>query len=782
MVRYFVFVLLFLVLGIGRASAIRPAGLFSAGEIAWMSAHPVVRIAAADSWKPIEYVEGGTLKGLSAAYLDVIARTSGLTFELVGAADSSRLFLDGKADLLPAVMQSSADESLRERMTLSTPYVVGTTLVITRESERIIFDVRHLTGKRVALLAAGPYETLFRTRYPAVQLLPVPSMEAALEAVATGQAFAVVGMDLTTLPVIRRKYYGRLHTSGALGEIPAALSFGIRSDLPELASIIEKSLGRLTAKQTDLMNEQWLASADYGSPSWTAILRYHTGEIALLCLALALLLLFVRQARSNRRHAVESERAKSRFLAVMSHEIRTPMNAVHSSIELLLRSAMTPHQRTLVKMACNASEDLLSVLDDVLDLSKLEASELQLEQIPTDVAALVEGAVEVARIRAYEKNLEIGATLDIPQDLRLVLDPTRVKQVLNNALSNAVKFTEQGSVSVHLSLESVKEPLGTLLMVIEDTGIGISDEQQRRLFRAFSQADTATTRRFGGSGLGLTICRELLALMHGTIELRSAPGLGTTVTCRIPVTIASRLAHEAPAMAMHVRPHARAEPRQTILIVEDNAVNRFMLEHQLRELGFSTITVADGQAALDITASRRFALVLLDCDLPDMDGFAVARTIRAREAAARQYQPIIAISAAGGEAHEAACLSSGMDGTLRKPLRIDSLQRLVEAWCVTTTQAASPIPVPHADLMGLFQRNAKTDLAALLAALEERRFSDAIHFAHRIDGAARYAHAHAIANTAMALTALLRAGHTGEELQRRTAELSQMIAAIDLAG
>ena len=761
--------------------------LFTPAERAWIIAHPVVRIAVDPDWRPLEYVEDGVHKGLTAEYVAAISDLTGLRFSLVPGqswADARQALIEGRVDLLPAISRQFAPPSLKDIVLFSEPYFVGSTIILATEAEPIIFDARKLNGKVVAIKGGGAYERLLRERFPEIRLLPLESPEAAMQAVADGRAAAAVGVDTAMLPLLHRKYLDTLHISGAIGEMPATVSMGVRKELPELASIVEKSLESLTARQTDNMVEKWLKGTDYGAPSWRTLLKYYHTQLILLAVAVILVLLFARRARTARRAAVQSEQAKTKFLAVMSHEIRTPMNAILSSVELLRRSPLDRRQHELADMAGSASETLLNLLDDVLDLSKLEAHRLLLEKVPTDISALARQAVGMMRIKAEEKKLALQLELSAPGERDVVIDPGRVLQVLINLLSNAIKFTDRGSVTLSIRLQDgapAPRSQATLQVAVADTGIGLSAEQQARLFQPFVQADSSTTRRYGGTGLGLVICRELIEAMKGTLDFRSEAGVGTTVTFSIPATTQPRQPAQPVSATIEERAvaSAAAPAGPTILVVDDHPNNRQVIQRQLEELNCNAALAADGPSALALLETRQFPLVLLDCYLPGMDGYQVARTIREREQGSGRHQPIIAISAAVDTGHVQRCMESGMDGVLKKPLRLNELQSIVEAWCdVELASREHPPSSPASDSVQLFRDTARLDLADIERALESGDFDMLAHYIHRMKGAALIAGVPAIAEASGWMEEILRSASAGDRamLDSACSELRMQVA------
>jgi signal transduction histidine kinase/CheY-like chemotaxis protein len=384
-----------------------------------------------------------------------------------------------------------------------------------------------------------------------------------------------------------------------------------------------------------------------------------------------------RELHVARRAAEQASIAKSRFLAMMSHEIRTPMNGVLGTTELLLGTGLSADQRRYVETAHQSGRVLLGVIDNVLDLSRIEAGRLEVMHEPVELRALLDESLAVVQPAAAAKGLVLTAEMTPGLAPRVLADPLRLRQVLLNLLSNAVKFTEQGSVTLRLSSEARPAQAGLMLKFeVVDTGIGISEYQLDHIFEPFMQADTSTTRMHGGSGLGLAIVQQLTRLMGGDVQATSRPGGGSSFVFTVPAGFCEPAAPVADGPAPPVRPPAHS----TVLLAEDNMVNQLVLQEMLSRLGCSVDVVADGSAACEAVQQRQYDLVFMDCHMPVTDGFEATRRIRASERRGLRRVPIVALTAAAMPEDEAACRDAGMDDFVSKPVTLDQLAGTLSRW------------------------------------------------------------------------------------------------------
>ncbi|TXH26938.1 MAG: response regulator [Elusimicrobia bacterium] len=381
---------------------------------------------------------------------------------------------------------------------------------------------------------------------------------------------------------------------------------------------------------------------------------------------------------SEARDAAEAaNRAKSRFLANMSHEIRTPMNGVLGIAELLLASPLSEVQHQRLETLYRSGQDLLDVINDILDVSKIEAGRLELRNAVFDLQAMLGDLVEAFAVPAAAKGLTL--TLQVAADVPLAVDGDlpRLRQVLTNLVANAIRFTETGGVALLVS----RDLDNRIRFVVNDTGPGLAAGECTRVFDAFAQADDSDSRRYGGTGLGLAIARQIVTLMHGEIGVDSTPGGGSTFWFVVPLS-----AGELPAP--QPLPTVTESTLQTlnghVLLVEDNSVNRMVAEAFLRRFGLQVSVAVDGEQAIAMTAAQRFDVILMDCQMPNIDGFEATRVIRARESEPESKGtaplPIIALTANAFEGDRDRCLKAGMSDFIAKPFKQTELYEMLARW------------------------------------------------------------------------------------------------------
>jgi two-component system, sensor histidine kinase len=381
-------------------------------------------------------------------------------------------------------------------------------------------------------------------------------------------------------------------------------------------------------------------------------------------------------------------RAKDEFLANLSHEVRTPLNAIIGLIQLLKRTSLDADQTSYVKLIDGSASALLGLLNDVLDYSKIEAGKLALESVGFDVLQWAEDAVTPHALQADARGVPLHLDVDPALPAELVGDPGRLRQVLVNLLSNAVKFTKNGSIHVSLmrldNRPTDPEEIVHLGVKVRDTGIGMSIDQQAHIFDAFSQADASTTRRYGGTGLGLAICQKLITAMGGKLYVRSELGQGSEFRFYVPLRKASSIDR---LMTKPVALEASHWSSLRVLVAEDQPINQFLIQKLLEGSGCELRFVPDGAAAVAHWETYPVDLILMDVQMPVMDGITATAAIRAREKTKGSYVRIIALTAHAMAGDQERCLAAGMDGYVSKPVSLEALND-----CVRQVLSREPPP------------------------------------------------------------------------------------------
>ncbi len=441
--------------------------------------------------------------------------------------------------------------------------------------------------------------------------------------------------------------------------------------------------------------------------------------------------------------AESASQTKSDFLASMSHEISTPMNAIIGIADLLAKTALTPEQTRYVQIFRRAGDNLLHLINDILDLSKVEASQLELERTGFSLRDLLEKVIEIVAVRAAGKGLDISCDVAPDAAVDLIGDPTRLRQVLLNLLGNAIKFTDRGAVMLRVTRDPTARSASALQFTISDTGIGIPREKLNAVFERFTQADSSTTRKYGGSGLGLTISKRLVELMGGRIWVTSEVDKGSEFSFALPFDIWSG-ANRPAAVPIGAGPETPL-PALRILLVEDSVDNRFITTAYLRDTPYVIEIAENGAVACEKFEAGDYDLVLMDRQMPVMDGLTATRAMRAWEQARRRTPtPIIALTASALKGDQEQCMAAGCTAYLTKPIKQDVLLQAMlglETIAHTTSPDDGETPIiihPDpilADLVPVFLRHCDENLAVLREALGAADFQAIQDIAHSIRGA-----------------------------------------------
>lgn len=574
----------------------------TASEQEWLKRNPDLKVAFRPDWPPFEFKQDGTIQGLVPDLVSRVEDQLGVSFERETADDwlkAEQSLRDGSLDILAAMPRSPRrkNDFLYTRTYLSLPIAL-----VIRDDGRFIGDLRELQDERVGVVEHQASHDFLLINHPDLNIYPVKSIEDGLLALSNGDLDVMVTHIPGVSYTVARLGLSNLRIT-SITPYQFELRFAVRKDRPELVRILNKALGSLDASETDAIYNRWIHLDIEQGPDYTAVKR-----VVLIAFVVILIFLYwnrklsrevderIRSENALRlsedelraakleaerlaREAESANRAKSEFLANMSHEIRTPMNAVIGYSDLLGNSVTDPQHRQYLDAIRAGSRSLLMLINDILDLSRIEAGKMRLEFAPLEVQRLLDDVRHIFDLRAREQGISLEVEVDPDMPAAMVLDETRIRQVLFNLVGNAIKFTHEGKVTVvararRCHQQPGEAPRCELVITVSDTGIGIAQSQREHIFEAFEQQEGQSSRKYGGTGLGLAISRKLARMMGGELSVESEPDVGSTFTLVIPNVQTATL---APA-----RSHRQESREQVLTLTETlNRQEQGWLRHQL---------------------------------------------------------------------------------------------------------------------------------------------------------------------------------------------------------
>nr|WP_306805885.1 transporter substrate-binding domain-containing protein [Caballeronia sp. BR00000012568055] len=728
-------------------------------EIAWMHDHPVVHYSMLADAAPLMFRDSrGQPAGITIDTLDAIARVTGLHFEPRIRAKTEQLSGDLKQGVSAVIPYSIGDLSVLPGGEPTASVGESIFAIVTKTDQPRMRDAAALAGKRVALPRYSAIENFVREAAPSAHFIYTPPFAGQFSAVADDRADAtVVNLALANYAV-GNPYHHVLTISGVLSPLPIPTRLLVASSEPVLLGIVNRAIASLPPAEFESIRARWKLS-EHPEALWErrrpqVALGAGLGAALLLVIglwAISLRTQIVRRIAAERAmrvardEAEAANRAKSTFLATMSHEIRTPMNAVLGLLELELRA---PGERDATERALTtahrAARDLLGMIDDLLDIAKIEAERLVLTAAPLELETWVEHVVAIYEPAARAKGIALVVKRDGANGPAWVLaDGQRLRQIVGNLLSNAIKFTDTGAVTLEYAIQPADAAQRAVTLSVADTGVGIPPDRQAALFTPFVQAHDGGARQFGGTGLGLTICKRLVTMMGGVIELSSEIGRGTRFT--VHVTFPETAAQASPLTRQESADvPGRALSGRCVLIVDDHPANRIVLDGQLRLLGAVTRLASDGRAALSAWHTERdtFDVILTDCSMPEMSGEELTQAIRQSDADV----PIVGLTADAQPEARARALASGMTACLVKPIGLDELRNaLVSVMRGPSREHEHEAPFDaaaldafgdsRAALIETLKASNEQDLADAHAAMQSRDYTRLRELAHRMKGA-----------------------------------------------
>ncbi|MDB5997190.1 MAG: hybrid sensor histidine kinase/response regulator [Pseudomonas sp.] len=760
-------------------------------EERWLAQHPVVRVVVNEALAPLTFFDrDGNFRGVAADLLELIRLRTGLRFDIRRSRSDDEMIeqiSDGKADVIGALLPSADREA---RLNFTRPYLQNSFVLLTRKVADSPKNLEQLQGKRLTIAKGNPLVEYLRSEYPLINLIETPDTFSAVELLADGNAEgAVNSLVIANYFTSSRLFEHTLQITTTIGTRQAAFSLATRRDAEELNAILNKALLSIAPEELGIINSRWRGYSASSHSTWRNYQRLFyqilIGAGVLLLISTAWNAYMRRQIKQRqaaeralndqlterrqlfdelrvaKERADEANRAKSTFLATMSHEIRTPMNAVIGLLELTLKRIESNHpDRPAIDVAYNSAKDLLALIGDILDIARIESGRLSLSPERVCPREITLSVVRIFDGLARQKNLELLLEFNPANPaIDVLMDPMRFKQVLSNLISNAIKFTEQGQVKVRVELLPTAEPDQVRMRVrVEDSGIGISERDQQRLFEPFAQADDHRQSVRSGAGLGLVISRSLCEMMGGILQLTSQPGAGTQVEV-------SLLLHTLPAeqkpKAVEAPIHTSTAPL-SVLVVDDHPANRLLMCQQLEFLGHRFSVAEDGEAGFEAWKTGLFDLVIVDCNMPVMNGYELARAIRDHEQHAHRTPCTVLGFTANAQPEELQrCAQAGMNDCLFKPLTLTALSQWVGGIEPSVRRPAFSLeglhlltggnPAMDKRLLTELLSSNRLDRQALLALSRSTDPQSFLDVAHKIKGAARIVQASRLIDSCEAL-------------------------------
>ena len=672
----------------------------------WIKKHPVITYSEVN-WKPLSIIEHDRMGGMLGDYLQLLAKRTGLQFSYKPSSswpDVLKNFQEHKIDLVPGVGENPYENSLG---LISKTFVSFPFVLVTKNENSFVNNIDDIKDKVITVPKYFTSYNYLKEYKKDIKIIATDSIMESLELVKEGKAYAFLGHMAVAMYYVGRYYPNELHIAGKI-DFRFNHKFLVQKNNPMLLSIINKFVKSITDQERQEITKRWLAVTVHEAKDYTLFFQIAAVFFLLILASLYWNAKLSQEIRERRKieaelkkakeEAESANRSKSEFLANMSHEIRTPMNAIIGFTELLNEQLTEPRLKSYVKTIQSAGNTLLMLINDILDLSKIEAGKMNLQVVPTNVYELFDeiGAIFAPTIQS--KSLELYIDIDKKMPESVLLDATRVRQIIFNLIGNAVKFTSTGRISLQLRTLKVDEHNSKvdILITVEDTGVGIPKEQLQKIFQAFEQKDGQNNREYGGTGLGLAISKRLTEMMGGEIAVESQEGKGSKFEIHLfGIDIASL---QKPSKELQNQEEQIEFEKAKILIVDNVQDNRELLVSNFQETNVEVESASNGLEAVKMAEKYAYDLIIMDIRMPVMDGYEATKAIKKKI-----NIPIIALTASVIKGEIAETQKEIFDAYLQKPVRkkelFSALKRFISYRVVAKEEESS------IDLQDVLQRD-----------------------------------------------------------------------------
>ena len=640
----------------------------------WIFKHKQVRYSTVD-WKPLSIIEDGHMKGMLADYLTLISQKTGLEFVYKTSSSWSELlkrFKERDIDIIPGVGNNFDENALgiTTKTFISFPFVVVTT-----RKQAFVDSLDSLKDKTITVPKFYTSYNYLKKQYPSIKIIPTDSILESLELVRQGKADTFLGHMATAIYYVGHYYSQELHIAGKI-DFSFHHKMLVQKEETVLLSILNKALESISDQEKQDITNRWVSVNVHEALNYTLI--FEVGGVLLVLVLISLYWnarlskeVYERKKAQKALQAAKEEaeaanRSKSEFLANMSHEIRTPMNAILGFTELLDDQVKEKRLKSYIKIIQSAGNTLLLLINDILDLSKIEANKFKLQKNPTDLYALCNEIGSVFAMSIRNKGLELYIDIDKKIPLSILIDGVRLRQVLFNLIGNAVKFTDKGYIKLKVKALEIYDHNSKvdLLISVEDSGIGIKEKELERIFEVFEQREGQDNKKYGGTGLGLAISKRLTEMMGGEIFVKSKEGIGSEFIVKLySVDISSMEAENSQLAQERKKEHNIEFKEARVLVVDDIKDNRELIVNNFSDTKITVDTAQNGQKALNLFRKNVYDLIIMDIRMPVMDGYEAAKAMKEMA-----NIPIIALTASVMQGEFQDKKLELFDGYLRKPV------------------------------------------------------------------------------------------------------------------